>query len=477
MSNKKSKGTQTPPKAPGAAKEQTTSIPAAEMLATTIPNGASNRNTLDRNHAAECFGTLERMVFQNPNAKEQLGINDETVDGICKLIVTGTMALLVEAMEDGDQFFANRIDAKHRAEIIAFAPMLGIKINTALLPAPSADDTTAIPSNAIDILPEAKKAVEASKAATKVKPELDITKIESEEDMIKALNYIFHNERKVGILSQFSAAATFYTNWLKKQAGDDAVAIKKIEETPIYNTYSRITELIGKSSLNVDGIGKYAYTQTSLTGSPVQAFAVVRNGLKDNSGKVPAEDSEIATIVKVILHWSINQQKAVKLEEIAAREKNLKELKKDKKANANGISDVEHQIEVIKTEIAHLDDVISFVDDPSSDIADKFLDNMAADKKSDEGRMARATRGIILNAYYGKSNEILAKYDEESINKNVQQRIGIIVNLFRSGTQQNIAYKEAFLSDLVEKPAEEPSKLTPTQEKLAQKKAEEAEKN
>lgn len=473
------------PKTPAGKKENVpAAAPAASVLAQNIP---SSKVPLDRNHAMDGFAILERMVYSNPTSKDQFGLSDETIAGIGKMIVTGTMALLVEAMESGDQFLVERISEEKRQELLSCAPAFGIKVNLQLLPAPDENGQTSIPSSAVSVSKETAERIAASKKATQEVPELDPAKIENEEQLAKALNYIFHDQRKAGIVSMFASADTLYRNWLIAQRGNDKAASEEVSKLTVADTYGRITELIdtvGTSPLIADGIGKYMYAQTSATCSPVQAFAILRNGLKDNDGKLPASDEELATIMKVILEWKIRSEKAVKAQAIAEREKNLEELKKNKKANANGIKDVETQIATIKAEQEHLDDILEFINTPSFDMADEFLINVDKvdenGKLSDDARTARATRGIILSAYYsnlGKSKEIVDKYTEESINKNVQQHIGIIINLFRSATQQNIAYKSAYLTDFVEKEKAEEENLTPTQKKLAEKKAEEAEKN
>lgn len=466
-------------KVPSKAPQAKTEIakPASSIINSSVPGNVS---PLDRNRAMDGFGILERMVYHNPTATEAFGLTEETINGVGKLIITGTVALLVEAMESGDQFFAERIDKQKRDELLLCAPAFGIKINTAMLPAPDENGEVSIPSSAVTVSQETKDIVAASKKATETAPELDPTKIDNEDDLAKAISYVFHSERKIGVITMFQSAATLLKNWLKIKAGNDEAANKEIDDLTTFDLYTRVTEYIDRAlsaekktcSLIVDGVGKYAYTQTSVTGSPVQAFAILRCSLKDASGNVPISDEDLAVIMKVIIGWKVRNERIEKNALIAEHEKNLKELKKDKKANANGIADVEQKIKTVKAEIEHLDDIMSFFTNPASDVADNFLEDVKEEnKKEDAGRIARAIRGIILAAYYGKSSEILEKYTEESINKNVQMHIGIIINLFRPSTQQIISYKEAFLTELEEKPAPEPEK-TPTQKKFEEKKAE-----
>jgi hypothetical protein len=59
----------------------------------------------------------------------------------------------------------------------------------------------------------------------------------------------------------------------------------------------------------------------------------------------------------------------------------------------------------------------------------------------------------IVKTYYPDVDQ--TKVDKDAFLKNVQQRAGIIINMFRDPLSQSIAYSEANIVELTEKPAEE----------------------
>ncbi len=76
-----------------------------------------------------------------------------------------------------------------------------------------------------------------------------------------------------------------------------------------------------------------------------------------------------------------------------------------------------------------------------------------SDDTKEEYKHAHLIVDNIIKTYYKDVDQ--TKVDKDVLLKNVQQRAGIIVNMFRGSLSQSIAYKESNITELVEKPAEE----------------------
>ena len=93
--------------------------------------------------------------------------------------------------------------------------------------------------------------------------------------------------------------------------------------------------------------------------------------------------------------------------------------------------------------------------DASTDTVDSLLTDYA-DAKSDNNRAARLVFQKVLETYYGDVD--LEKNDLATVKHNIQQRAGIIVNLFRDPTTPNPTYNEANLIEMVPVEKEEEGK-------------------
>lgn len=188
-------------------------------------------------------------------------------------------------------------------------------------------------------------------------------------------------------------------------------------------------------------------TFTGSTKSPIVAFCMLKSSATNRkTGECELSDNEVADYTRAIITWVNELSIENYTTRIAEHKKNLAILKKDAKKNAEGIKDVEGKIESCKNSIAHCKEIIDMLTNASTDTVDSLIADYA-DAKSDNNRAARIVFQKVFETYY--SDVDLEKNDIATVKHNVQQRAGIIVNLFRDPTTPNLEYNEANLTEMV----------------------------
>ena len=253
----------------------------------------------------------------------------------------------------------------------------------------------------------------------------------------------------------------FYRGYLTIQANkaeDKKAELDKIKTMTRQQMLDEISKIVGPCPFALTGTAYFLRKITNETGSPISAFCLYRRGAVPETDGV-IEDSYLADVVRILLIWSCNSRIAECEETIASMERQMKK--------ENGAAKVasETAIRVNKTTIEELKDIIAKVTDPSFDIVNNLIDDYNAEnEESVYYKLAHRIVNNIMDTYYpdfkGKT------LDKDVMLKNVQQRAGIIVNMFRDPLTQSISYSEANLTDMVEveapkedpKPSEEKSK-------------------
>jgi len=345
------------------------------------------------------------------------------------------------------------------------APMLGVTIDTKALPAPKADGTVELPSEAVKISKEAQKAVKEEQAAAAEKVELDPTKIEKEEDLKKSLlNILVKGNGSENLYDKIVTAINFYEAYMGIQAGkseDPEAARAALKEKTRADFLLDISHLLGKCTFTIGGIAKFMYENTERTQSPVVAFCTLRDAsLNKKTGMPQIEDQMVADIVKVLIRWYADTEIATTNESIANMEKDLEILKKDEKKNAKGIEAGKKVIENAKKHAANVEAVVTFVNMPSRDIIDNFPTNFT-DSSAEGYKFARMIGAKIMKSYYGDTNMKTVKTD--SLVHNLQQYMGVITNMFLPPLNRIMDYSEANIGEL-EKAEEAPVSEEPKNE-------------
>jgi len=405
------------------------------------------RPGLDANHQVDLLNGLDRH-FMQPNAADKLGISQETVDKVNVFTAHGWVVVAAQEGMFGTSAFAGAIRQSMLPTIIDAAHDMGITIDQKALPAPSEDGTIQVPSIAIKPSKEAKEQLKKEHEILEKKPNIDPTKIESDAELKDAINFIMADAKNGW--EKIKNAIQFYRSYLSAKANKSD---KKEEELAALNKKSNlelldeIKNVIHDCPIVLSGIGRSMGTFTGSTKSPIVAFCMLKSSATDRkTGECELSDSEVADYTRAIVTWvnelSIENYNA----RIAEHEKNLAILKKDAKKNAEGIKDVEGKIESCKNSIAHCKDIIDMLTNASTDTVDSLIIDYA-DAKSSNNRAARLVFQKVFETYY--SDVDLEKNDIATVKHNVQQRAGIIVNLFRDPTTPNLEYNEANLTEMV----------------------------
>lgn len=416
----------------------------ATKLAETLNNP---RPGLDANHQVDLLNGLDRH-FMRPNAAEKLGISQETVDKVNAFTAHGWVAVAATEGMFGTSAFAQTIRASMLPAIVDAANDMGMKIDQKMLPAPAADGTLQIPAEAIKPSKEAKEQLKKEHDILEKKPNVDPTKITNNAELKDAINFVMADAKNGW--EKIKNSIAFYRSYLGVQASKSEKKDKELEalkQKSDLDLLNEIKSVIHDCPIVLSGMGRAMGTFTGSTKSPVSAFCMLRNSATDRkTGKCELSDREVADYTRAIVTW-VNELSIENYNQrIAEHEKNLAVLNKDKKKNVEGIKDVEGKIESCKNSIEHCKDVIDYVTNPSTEGVDTLIDDYK-NAKSDNNKSASTIFKTVFESYY--SDVDLEKTDISSVRHNVQQRAGIIVNLFRDPTTPNPEYSEANLVEMV----------------------------
>lgn len=279
--------------------------------------------------------------------------------------------------------------------------------------------------------------------------------IEGEEQLRASLAAMLIKSVKDGIDrpdTRVQRTIKFYRGYLTIQANkiEDAeekkAALEKVKNSSRIQMLTEISEIVGSCPFAINGVAKFLRNYTNETNSPISAFCLYRrSAVPEGDGTI--DDAYLADVVRVIIIWSCNSQIA----ECQSLIDSNKKLAKNEKGSAKVAT--ETSIRVNEEKIKELQGIINIVTNPSFDVVDNLIANYNSEnKESVEYKLAHRIVHNIMGSYYPdvKSEEL----DENIMLNNVQQRAGIITNLFRDSMTQSIKYNEANLVPMAKKEAE-----------------------
>ena len=279
----------------------------------------------------------------------------------------------------------------------------------------------------------------------------DHTKIKTPEQLSEALGFQLVNLKVASPVERLITTAQFYRSYLEAHAekSDNPEAeLAKIHENTLSDLLQDITTMV-EPTFAIEGFGKHLCKLAESTGSIVPAYNLFKKAAIDRkTGRSRFSDEEIAVLVKIIVVWNATAT-------IANISKDIKILNKDAKANAKAI-------EKCTTEIQHQQSIIALVSEPDFDIADNFV---AAYKDEENGKhkLAVALYNSIMSTYYQDVD--IPELEMDTALLNVQQRIGIILNMFNSELGKRDDYSEenliAFSTETEGKTPEEEGEKEP----------------
>ena len=273
----------------------------------------------------------------------------------------------------------------------------------------------------------------------------DLTKIETDDQLKEALAFQLVNPAITNPIERLVTTAQFYRSYLEARAekSDNTEAeLAKIHELSLADLLQDVITMVPPTFI-ATGFGNLLGRRAHDANSVVPAFCMFKNCVIDRkTGVAKYSDEEIAAFVRVLIVWYVSSKSAEMSEAIKAKEENIKVLKKDAKANAKGIETEEKKIAGLKKSIEHFNGMLSLVTDPSFDI----VDNLIADYKNKENTnhiYAVEIVKSVLDTYYRDADIPELEFDSALLN--VQQRAGIILNLFTSEIVKRDEYSEANL--------------------------------
>lgn len=264
----------------------------------------------------------------------------------------------------------------------------------------------------------------------------------------------------------------FYRGYLTIQANkieDEAKkkeALAALKAKTLTELLNEIAESVGSCPFAIHGSAYMLRNRTNETGNPLAAFCLYRRTAASSKNGT-ADDQQIADIVRTLVVWSCKSvisdnernikeaERLIKKNEEIAKGEDKNEAKVAKAAIKKWQDEIENKYKPV---IASMQEIIEMTANPKFDVVDNLITNYNGDENSEEYKLARRMVDDIMKTYYKELNR--AKLNEADMLAAVQQRAGVILNMFHSPLNQNQTYSEAYINELkeVEKPAKEEEK-------------------
>lgn len=286
----------------------------------------------------------------------------------------------------------------------------------------------------------------------------DHTKITTDEQLKEALEFQLTTGNSDNPITRLVTTTQFYRAYLEahaEKADDPKAELAKIHEFTLADLLQDITTMV-KPTFVLAGFGKMLGTLAQDANSVVPAFCRFKNCVRNKkTGAYEYDDETCASLTRVVIAWYASAKSAELSASIEAKNKNLAVLKKDAKANAKAIESEEKKISVNKKNIEMYTNMLALVNEPSFDLANGFI--AAYNNNEDPNHMyaLKVYKDIIYT--YGYENMNITELEHDSLLLNVQQHIGIILNLFNSEAGKQEEYDEKNLIKFEAAPVEEPA--------------------
>jgi hypothetical protein len=432
-----------------------TKVEEAKVIDTTTKKGLSQEAKV--NYLTELrMRNQELMGEDNPPLEIINGFNmirdAVIIDIACGEIACGTSATGHILIANETNYKALQLAATYRGVKMPEFKALPRPTKAQLEAAGIAElgETRALPMK--DIKPS-KEAIEKKKKENKLNEDAqsgkkeylnDPTKIETDDQLKEALQFQLSNTKIVSPLDRLIQSANFlraYRDVTAEKSDNPEVEHAKNKELTIADLLQDISTMV-PASFTAEGFGRLLCKTIDDSQSVIPAFEMLKRcGRKRNSTEFKYSDEEIAAMVRVLVVWKASAA-------IADAGKEIKRLtEKDAKKNAAAI---ETANAAIKKEQA----LMTFVTNPVYDLADNFI--AAYNNKDHElHNSALAVFKSITETYY--KGVTVPELEFETMLLNVQQHVGIDLNLFNEEMLKRDEYDEknliAFTSE--EKPEEE----------------------
>lgn len=453
--NKAPKAPKTPQPAPKPAtkvEEPATRVEAAETVQSPITDP---KKLMDRRHSGLSADgqvrllDLARRTFveeQDPDLQFPQAVRKNVND----IVAIGILCTFADHAANGSDSFALVLQSQAYPTLRAAAKAINLDLpELKALPAGKEEGTVMLESSKVKIPDETKKQLKKEKEIREgAKPELDPEKITSEEDVKKALEYMFVSGGK-----RLPQLLTESIEFMKKFRLHEASQAENADEAKAkfesYNSGDWLDDIFSyfRPPVFFAGIGRGMATVAADKKNPVHSFIILRDAIKDKTTGEPAlNDQETAYCAKSIMKWFCDTN-------IESNQKAIDNL--DAKKNKAEIEKCEAQIQYYKN-------ILDYITSPSSEEIDTLLENIGS--TFDEGghqlttecQNANSIFNKICKSYYGKQ---LSDADYKNLGENIKQYGYHIINLFRSPGEQLTDCGLSYVSKLEERSAEEKEEI------------------
>jgi hypothetical protein len=386
---------------------------------------------------------LAHRVFVE-ETRPHLAFPQETQTSVNRIVAVGILCSIADHIVDGDDTFAQVMSEQGYPALAKAAEDLGFKIPERKALPVNAEGQLVLNSNEVKIPAETKKQIKKEHEMRKEKPELDPEKITSEEDLKKALEYMFVSGEK-SLPKLLTSGIEFMKKFRMHEASLAENATEAKAKFEARNSGDWLDDIFSyfRPPVFFTGIGRGMASVTEVEKSPIHAFIIFRDAIRDKETHEPVlNDQESAYCVKCIVKWFCNTN-------IASNQKSIDEL--DKKTNAEIIAKCKEAIEKYNK-------ILDYITNPGAEEVEALPDNIGSHFDANgtalttECQCANRIFNNICKSYYGKQ---LSDADYKNLVTNIQQRAGVIVNLFRSAGSQLVNYKESNITELEERTEEE----------------------
>ena len=328
-----------------------------------------------------------------------------------------------------------------------------------------------VESKDVIISEETKTAAKVAKKIEDEKPTMNPAEIKNEAQLKKSLDFIFGDTTVPQIYDRIENAVNFYKSYLQiaaKKANNDA-EYTKIENTSRVDLLSEISKICHDIPFSTMGLARYMGEMVGTQKSPLSAFLSLKKASMASTAKVKPGDQLLADMVKVLVIWTAQSN----IEKFEARikecNKNLEVLNKDPKKNAEGIKSINEGIKKHNESIDYLNDNIRIMELPSTDIVKNLFlaaNNIDAEDPTSvvNGQVAKRIIADITNIYY-PDTDMSDPDNVETLNNNVVQMAGIIINMFREPNANDITYSIGNLKEVKKVAPTKPEKEADTTKK------------